>query len=78
MSSSSHPGLVVSVFVQVEYEKQGLQLIQERRPDKVPSNVAVKSPLSDVFSSMSNLVADHGTSDVHPKLDYCDKLQKQT
>ena len=41
--------------------------------------MAIKSPLSDTCSSMNNLlVAGPGTSDLHPKLDYCDKLQKQT
>ena len=35
----------------------------------VPSNMAARSPLSDVFSNMNNvLVAGHGESDLHPKL----------
>ena len=41
-----------------------------RRPDMVPSKVAVKSPLSDIFSRMHNpLVAGHGTWDLHLKID---------
>ena len=44
-----------------------------------PSNVAIKSPVLDVFSNMHNLlVAGHGASDLHPKIVYYDKLQKQT
>ena len=42
-----------------------------------PSNKAVDSPLSDVFCSVNNLlVAGHETSDLYPKIDYCDKRQK--
>ena len=53
-------------------QKQELQFIQDR-PDMVPSDMAVKSPLYDVFSDMYNLlVAGNSTSDLHPKLDYCD------
>ena len=37
-----------------------------------PFNVAVKSPLSDVFFNMHNLlVAGHRAFDLHPKIDYC-------
>ena len=56
-----------------------MQFIQERRPDRVLSNVAVKIPLTDVFSSVHNvLVAGHGASILLPKIDYCDsKFQKK-
>ena len=33
--------------------------------------------LNDIFSNIHNLVAHHGISDLHPKIDYYDKLQKQ-
>ena len=66
------------VLVVVKCQKQELQFIQER-PEMVSSKVAVKSPLCEIFSSMHNLlVAGHGESNFQPKLDHCDKLQKQT
>jgi hypothetical protein len=40
-------------------------------PDTAPSSVAIKNPLSNVFSSMHTLlVAGHGAFDLHPKIDY--------
>ena len=37
------------------------------------------SPLNDAFFSIYNLlVAGHGASDLHPKIQCCDKLQKQS
>ena len=39
------------------------------------SKSAIKSPLSAVVSDMHNLpVLGHGASDLHAKIDYCDKL----
>lgn len=73
---SSHPGLVVPVLVEVECQKQKLQFFQ-KMSDMVLSNMAVKCPLSDVFSSMHNrLVVDLGKSDPHPELDYGYKFNK--
>lgn len=47
----------------------------ERRPDVTLSKLAIKSPLSAVFSDTHNLlVLGHGASDLHAKIDYCDKL----
>ena len=43
------------------------------------SKLAIKSPLSAVFSDMHNLlVLGHGASDLHAKIEGYDKLQKQT
>ena len=43
------------------------------------AKVVTKSLLPDFFTRMHYLpVAGHGESDLHPKLDYFDKLQKQT
>ena len=44
-----------------------------------PSNMTVKSPLSEDFYIRLNLqVAGHGKSDLHQKTDCYAKLQKQT
>lgn len=43
-----------------------------------PSTWVADSPLSCVFSRMHDPVAvDHGAFDLHPRIDYLDKLQKQ-
>lgn len=58
--------------------RQELQSIQEKRADMSPSKVAVKSPLTAVFSNTHNfLVSGHKDSDFHPKIGYCDKLQEK-
>ena len=77
MPPSAHPGVVAPIWVVIRRQKQELQFIWER-PGMV-SKVAIKSLLPDIFSRMHHLpVAGHGESDLHPKLDYFDKLQKQT
>ena len=50
-----------------------------RAPGKCPFIWDRQSPLNDAFSSMYNLLAaGHGASNLHPKIEGCDKLQKQT
>lgn len=50
-----------------------------RAPGKHPFIWDRQSPLNDAFSSIYNLLATgHGASDLHAKIEGCDKFQKQT
>ena len=71
--SLNHPP--TPFFLQVPLDPAGAGPRQERSPNMIPFNVAVKCLLSDIFSNVHNLqVSDHGASNLHLKVDYCGKL----